>query len=163
VCIHPRRSEIEIAVAARSPYRTVSRLYGPSKTALLRHQKEHAPVGLIEAATTRKLREHEAFLAALEELHALTGGALAKAKEAGDLNAISRLVAASRGLIETAARLTGELRSGDSTTVNVVLAWPEGEAPAARRDSLPPSAVEARLVSSTPGAPALRLPDEETK
>lgn len=148
VCAHPRLDEINLAVAAGRSYRTVFRTFGLPKTTLIRHVKAHLPVGLVEAEKKIKLREAEEFLLALEELHALTAGALKKAKEAGNLSAIGQLVNAARGLIETAARLTGELRDAPAAQVAVVLRWGDDAAMGAPALPAAPPAIEAELVKA---------------
>jgi hypothetical protein len=126
ICGHSRKDDINVALAAGLSNRDASERFVLTKSAIFRHRQDHLPVGLVEAEKKRQLREAEEFLVALEELHALTAGALKTAKEAGDLTAIARLVVASKGIIETSARLTGELRDTSPTQVAVVLKWGEG-------------------------------------
>ena len=147
VCQNPKREEINVALAAGQPYRSVAKHFEASEAAVFRHARGHLPVGLVEAEKKRQLREAEEFLLALEELHALTAGALKKAKEKGDLTAIARLVIASKGLIETAARLTGELRDAPAAQVAVVLRWGDDPALGAPPAALPP-ALEAEVVKT---------------
>ena len=126
------KDEINARLAAGVSIRDVSRYSGTTRSAVHRHAREHLPVGLVEAERTVALREAEEFLAALEGLHAVAAGALKKAKEVGDLRALAALVTASKGIIETAARLTGELRDVAAPAVTVVLRWgDEAEVPAA--------------------------------
>lgn len=144
ICASPRLAEINEAVALNHANRTIAKRFGTTNSAVFRHAHSHLPVGLVEAEKVRQLREAEEFLLALEELHALTAGALKKAKEVGDLNAIGRLVTAARGIIETAARLTGELRD-PAPQVAVILRW--GDDASMGAPALP-AAIEASLVKS---------------
>jgi hypothetical protein len=86
------------------------------------------------------------YLSALEELHATTAGALRKAVEIGDLNAIGRLVTAAKGIIETSARLTGELRDQAPPQVAVILNWGDDATLAAPAVAALPAAIEAVIV-----------------
>lgn len=138
ICANPAVGEINVALAGtRTPaghidappsaYRLVAKHFAVSPSAVARHMRFHLPQGGIAPGRKRHLREASAFLVAIEELYALTSGAIAKSIEIGDLHALARLIGAARGLIETNARLVGELRDAQPQ-VAIVLRWgDEGE------------------------------------
>jgi hypothetical protein len=47
-CNHPRRAEIELRLANRTPIRVIAEKYGLAKDTLFRHRRLHMPAELIQ-------------------------------------------------------------------------------------------------------------------
>jgi DNA-binding transcriptional ArsR family regulator len=64
ICTRPECAEIEEAIAARVPYRRISRRYGVSISAISRHLKAHVVAEMLEVLTRRVEAHRERELAA---------------------------------------------------------------------------------------------------
>jgi hypothetical protein len=122
VCKHPQRLEIERALLNRTALRTISDLYGPSKTALIRHRDHIAGVlaqQTAERETTRSrtlLEDIRVGEGRAERLYrhaeAILAGALQDNDRRSALAAIRCAVdvmTEARGYLELRGELVGEL------------------------------------------------------
>lgn len=131
-CEHPKRAQIELALARRVPYRVLERQYGLSKDSLSRHKAEHLPPQ-VEAslmATARPtgvdleaLRESESegLLQTIVYQRAKLFTLLDQAEELGDLRAAAQVHGRITSNAEFTARLLGEINTAAQYTTNNIL------------------------------------------
>lgn len=125
ICTHPQRREIELAVAAKRPFRDIASRYGITKTSLARH----VSAGHVTAAVLQRSREREQRLAedVLDQLQALRDRALAmldQVEDRGDARSWAAVAREVRGCLELQAELLGQLRRGVGVQVGVVFGSP---------------------------------------
>ena len=129
VCEHPRRSEIELAIARRVGYRQIEQKFGPSIYSLHRHRRGHMPPQLLVALETTALptvfdldalrkSESEGLLMTLVTQRARLFQLLDTAEECGDLKAAATVHGRINDNVITVAKLLGDLSTHSSTTVN---------------------------------------------
>lgn len=124
-CLHPDRPEIDHALVRGTAYRTIAKQYGLSDSAAFRHQREHLPKLLAEAAEAEEVAHADTLLAEVRSLHARTLSLLDAAEQAGDLSVALRAIREARGNVELLARLAGELQEGTTVNVLVTPQWVE--------------------------------------
>jgi hypothetical protein len=136
VCEHPRRSEIELAIARRVGYRQIEQKFGPSIYSLHRHRRGHMPPQLLVALETTALptvvdldalrkSESEGLLMTLVTQRARLFQLLDTAEQCGDLKAAATIHGRILDSVGMVARLLGEISTHSSTTVNQLLVAPE--------------------------------------
>ncbi len=128
-CEHPRRAQIELALARRVPYRALERQYGVTKDSLSRHKREHLPPQ-VEAsllATARptgvdldKLRqsESEGLLQTIVYQRARLFTLLDEAEDMGDIRAAAQVHGRLTSNAEFTARLLGEISTAAQHVTN---------------------------------------------
>ena len=128
VCDHPDRVALDAGLVGGRSYRDVARQWGVSKDAVARHHRAHVSPALVRVVERREARLAErgprSVLERLETLYERAVGILDRAEGAGqtaqELGALREL----RGLADSIARITGELKESPAIAVNV-LASPE--------------------------------------
>jgi hypothetical protein len=118
VCTHKNRAEINSALLANEPYRSVAKRYGTSDSAMFRHKAEHLPLSLLKAQEVGEIAAGDRLAAELTDLKADVHRLKGKAEEAGDIR--TALVAVDRALkaMELQAKLSQLINEG--TTINIV-------------------------------------------
>jgi len=128
VCNHPDRTAIDARLVTGASFRDVARQYGLGKDAVGRHRGAHVSAALIRVAERREARRAEqgpqTALDRLEDLYGRAVTVLQRAEDAGNTAQQLGAIREARGLVETIARVTGELRESPAIAVNV-LASPE--------------------------------------
>lgn len=123
-CHHDRRAEVEAAILEGRSLRDVARQYGLSKDGLSRHRGHISPalVRVMERREERQAeRGPETALARLENLYAKAVRVLEAAETAGHTAQQLAAIREARGIVETLAKVTGELREQPAgVTVNVL-------------------------------------------
>jgi len=129
VCQHADRLAIDRALVEGTAYREIVRQFrSVSKDGLSRHKAAHVSPALVRVVERREARQAErgprSVLERLETLYERAVGILDRAEGAGqtaqELGALREL----RGLADSIARITGELKESPAIAVNV-LASPE--------------------------------------
>lgn len=108
VCRHRKRPEIEGALLAGTPLRTIADQFGPSKTALLRH-REHLAPALVVAKQAEDVARTDTLI---DKAHGLETDArrIGKAAEAaGDARTALAAVRELVRIVELKGHLLGEL------------------------------------------------------
>jgi hypothetical protein len=123
VCAHPERAEIDRRTVLRLPYRTIADQFGVSKTALIRHAKQHLPETLRLAEQARKAEEADRLLWDLRRLQARTLAALGEAEGAGDLPTALRAVKEARENLTLMMKARGDLDERPVLNVLVNPQW----------------------------------------
>lgn len=129
VCNHPRRAEIELALARRVPYRTLEARYNVGKDPLSRHKKEHMPEQLQASlmATARptgvdldalRKSESEGLLQTIVFQRAKLFSLLDEAEEVGDHRAAAQIHGRITKNAEFTAKLLGEITTAAQHTTN---------------------------------------------
>ena len=119
VCLHPRRPEVDAALLAGEPLRTIADQFGRSKTALLRH-REHVVPALALAKQAAEVADADSLLEKVRGLEADARRIAAAAEVAADLRTALAGVRELTRIVELLARLRGELGNEGSVTVNVI-------------------------------------------
>jgi hypothetical protein len=131
-CEHPKRAQIELALARKVPFRVLMRRYGLSKDTLSRHKREHLPPQVVASlmATARptgvdldKLRESESegLLQTIVYQRARLFTLLDQAEDMGDLRAAAQVHGRLTSNAEFTARLLGEINTAAQYTTNNIL------------------------------------------
>lgn len=122
--MHPQRSEIDRRLVSGEPVLAVAKAYGLAHDSLGRHFARHVATAVREAAERERQADEEArgddLLGELRSLIKIAKGLLARAVQAGDLRTAVSAVGQIKGVIETMARILGDI--SDAPTVNVTLA-----------------------------------------
>jgi hypothetical protein len=121
ICLNPQREVIDRALIEGKPYRDIARHHATSKDALMRHHKAHLSPTLTRVAQRREERGAETALNRLEHLYEKADRVLDAAEEAGSTGIQLAAIRELRGIVETLAKVTGELRPESSgVTVNIL-------------------------------------------
>lgn len=121
ICTHPRRAEIDQAIARGDAHRAIAREFGVSRHALDRHKKNgHIAQQIAKAAEAKEIAEAKTLLDEVTSLKARALTILDNAENEGTREACLALREV-RGIIELMAKVTGELR-GDGPTINIIQA-----------------------------------------
>ncbi len=119
ICIHDKRNEIDQALVARNPFRTIAGQYGVSKSALVRHHDDHLPAALMKARAATEAAQADALLAQVVDLRDKALGVLDTAQGSADLRVALGAIREARGCVELLAKLAGQLK--DAPTVNILV------------------------------------------
>jgi hypothetical protein len=109
VCTHPRREEVDRAIARGEPYVAISRVYGISRHSIGRHAKLHLPVAVREAARTQLLEHGGTILDQVRRLNAKALQLLDEAAAQRRYTGAAAFLKEARELLTLEARLLGEL------------------------------------------------------
>lgn len=124
-CAHPEIEAINIDLASGKPSPEVAERYGVSVDSLKRHRNGHLTPALIRVAGERRneasaVPAHERLEALYDRASALLSQAEAKGSVMGGAAVLREL----RQIVETLAKLSGELDERPTVTVNL-LSTPE--------------------------------------
>ena len=119
VCTHNKRAEIDQALVARQPFRTIADRFSVSKSALIRHHDDHLPAALVRAQEATEAAQADALLAQVCDLRDRAIGILDTAEAEEDLKAAISAIREARGCVELLAKLAGQLK--DAPTVNILI------------------------------------------
>jgi hypothetical protein len=144
VCFHPDREQLDAAILARTPFRSIAARYGMSDVSLIRHRNGHMAEQLAAAVEARRAEPeaepppgpHAAMAPAdpslrtdaaaaidivsqLKAVNAVVLRVLADARAAGDGRLVLQAADRVQRQIELQAKLLGEL--DDRPTVNVLV------------------------------------------
>ncbi len=119
ICTHLRRPEIDQALIDGLAYRAIARQFdGTSRGALSRHTA-HIPEHLKKAAESAEEIEADKLVVQLKKLNAEVWGVLRDARQKGNGFLVLQAVARAQALIETQAKLIGQLNDG-GVTINLI-------------------------------------------
>lgn len=139
VCSHPERTEIELRALSGTSFRTLSKRYGMSPAALVRHKADHLAAAVLKANDARDVLRADGLLDHVQNLIARTEGLyheahaiLHEAKRTNDprmaLAAIREAANVSRearGNVVLLGQLTGELAAkGADVKIESVIILP---------------------------------------
>src|SRR5258706_9268584 len=150
ICSHPERAEIDAAAIAGTSNRVIARQFHVGHDAVLRHKSEHLLPELVKAKQAEEVSRATDLLEMATERDAKALDLLAKAEAASDLKTAGQMLRISLTSLELLARLRGDLKEQQKTTVN---GWraPEGlAAPAEGMRALGPE-VRGRLGGAAAG------------
>ena len=119
ICTHTKRREIDRALVAGEPYRSIAKHFGASAPAVLRH-RGHLPQRLVRAQEAKEISNAGTLLDQIKSLQAKTLELLHTAETKEDVRGAGYLVAQARGNLELLCKMAGEL-AGDGTTVNILV------------------------------------------
>ena len=109
-CGHPQREVIDAAlVLGQESLRSLAKRYGMDRASLARHRQNHVSPALARVATQREEQGPRSALDRLEGLYDDAKGILEAAKGEGKATLSLAAVRELRSIVETIARVTGEL------------------------------------------------------
>jgi hypothetical protein len=105
--------------------RTIAGRWSVSKTALLRHKKDHLPATLMKAVAAAAVVEGDDLLDRLNQLNRETAAILAEARAAGSKNndLALKTIARVEKQIDLERRLLGESKTSTNVSVATSLEW----------------------------------------
>ena len=116
ICKHERRPEIDKALLAEQPLRTVAQQFETSATALFRHKRDHLSAALVKAKRKKEAKEEvqaESLFDRLKSINRETLEILTEARESKNLPVALMAINRIEKQLELEARLLGEL-NGDN-------------------------------------------------
>ena len=119
VCAHDARANIDRALVASEPLRTIADRWSVSKTSLMRHKAEHVPATLAKAQEAQEVARADDLLADVRALQARTLAILNAAEASEQHRTALSAIREARSNLELLAKLLGEL--DERPAVNVVL------------------------------------------
>ena len=109
ICSHPKKNEIDKAVAAGESYRTVSHRFNVSNDAIKRHVKSgHIASKIQKAKEAKEIKSGLTMIDKLQELEGQAGEAFDIAKVQKNPRGMCAAIMAKKGVIELAGKVTGE-------------------------------------------------------
>ena len=126
VCAHPAAEDINKALVAGEPYRSVANRYESlSQAAVQRHQENHIPAALAKAKAAGEVANADDLLESVRGLQERVLAILGKAEKAGELRTALAAIREARGNLELLAKLLGELDDRPQVNVLVSPQWIE--------------------------------------
>ena len=147
-CTHPAKEDIDKALLAGTPYRSVAKQYEASPPSVYRHQQDHLPAALAKAVEAAEVAHGDSLLEQLKWLQVKALGILSKAEQAGDLRTALMAVREVRGTLELVGKITGELVSRHEVSFNHIIK-PELSLEELEANMVRIKALEAGVVDST--------------
>lgn len=125
ICTHDELEAIDQAIVlGKQSYRDIARQYGVSKDAVARH-RPHVSRSLSQVVAERQTAGATSALDRLEELHTRAMRVLDAAEKDGKASLQLGAIRELRGLVETLAKITGELDERSTVQVLNVATAPE--------------------------------------
>ncbi len=118
VCSHARRPEVDAALLAGEPYRSIAQRFAASPDAVLRH-KAHVAPALAEAKRAERVACADSLLGKVAELEADARRLGRTAEKAGDARTALAAVRELTRIVELLGRLRGELDAKGAVNVNL--------------------------------------------
>ncbi len=121
ITTHPKRREVEEALARGMPVRQVAEAFRLSKSAVHRHKDRM--VAEMAGAPTAANTNADDLLAKVRGLQSEAEGILAKSKSAGDHKTALLAIKEARSNLELLAKMLGELQTGTTVNITVSNQW----------------------------------------
>lgn len=119
ICTHEARDAIDRALIEHRAFRAISRQFGPSKDALIRHHDNHLPTELLKAAEVADVARASDLLDQVTTLRDRAIAILDKAEAGGEFRSALGAIREARGCLELLGKLAGQLQ--DAATINVIV------------------------------------------
>ena len=123
ICTHPELAEIDTALLANEPFRTIAARTDTSTGALQRHKAEHLPASLIEAHEAQAIAYSDDLLAQMHSLQQRTLQILTTAESARTYGLALAAIREVRGNVELIAKLQGKLGERAATNILINPTW----------------------------------------
>ncbi len=123
ICRHKQRAEIDKALVARQPFRTIADRFGVSKTALIRHHDDHVPAALVRAQEATEAAQADNLLAQVVDLRGRAIGILDTAVATDDLRVALGAIREARGCLELLGKLAGQIQAGPTVNILISAEW----------------------------------------
>ena len=108
VCDHEDLAEINSALAANEPLRTIADRWSVSKTDLMRHRNQHLPVSAVMSEQAEEITRPNDLLDQICDLQEHTQAILERATETGELNVALQAISEAKDNMELLAKLLDE-------------------------------------------------------
>ena len=106
VCQHPDRPSIDMAMANHKPFRAISRQFGVSKDAAVRHHDEHLPEALTKAKAAAETAHADDLLEQVRALRTKSLQLMLAAEKSGDLRTALAGIREARACVELLAEMS---------------------------------------------------------
>lgn len=121
VCRHPNRDEIDAALLAGEPERSIAARFGSlSRGGVQRHRALHIPTALTKGQDALEVARADNLIAQLGSLHDRAEAILTQAEAAGELRTALSAIRELRGNLELLAKLLGELKEAQVSEASPV-------------------------------------------
>jgi ATP-dependent Lon protease len=119
ICNHDKRIEIDKALLEGTPVRHIAAQYGTSTGTLQRH-KSHLTGTMAKSEHAKEItRAADDLVGKLVDLQTETHEVLETAKSQGNLNMILQAVGKASQLIETQAKIAGQIKESQTININM--------------------------------------------
>jgi hypothetical protein len=119
ICAHEKREEIDKALLNGDTLRNIAQKHGVSLDMVNRHKKNHVAKRLAKAAEAKDVAAGGTLLDQLDGLKVRAASILDKAEDAGTLHTAISAIREMRGIVETYARISGELQE-TKVQINII-------------------------------------------
>lgn len=110
VCVHPDRRQVDEEIVGSTPYRRiVERHEGLTISSVSRHRQRHLSPAIVALAAEQERDHGETLLGQLRSLYRRVGVILETAERDGRPGVALQAIKEARSILETVARVTGEL------------------------------------------------------
>ena len=120
ICSHDRRKEIDEALIIGASYRSIAQRFGVSCDSVRRHRLNHLPNELVKSEKAREAARSDNLADKMAALESTALGILERAEKGGDLNTAIRAIREVRGVIETMAKIFGNIRDQQPIITGVI-------------------------------------------
>ena len=122
ICQHESCADIDAALLAEEPYRSIAKRYGASPSAVLRH-REHLPSQLVKAREAEEVTQADTLLEQVRSLQTRALSILDRADDSGDLRTALGAIREARSNLELLGKLAGELQQEGTVNVTLTPEW----------------------------------------
>src|SRR2546426_6646485 len=119
ICQHESRAEIDQALLAGEPLRSIAQRTGTSATSLHRHRNGHLPTALVKAKQVADEVQAETLWQRLKAINSETAAILAEARQSQNHVIALQAIARVERQVELEARLLGELNESAKVAVGI--------------------------------------------
>src|SRR5215212_10421254 len=123
VCTHPDAPAIDQAMVNHRPFRAISRQFGVSKDAALRHHDDHLPETLTQAKAASETANADDLLAQLRALRSKAMSLLLAAERAGDIRTALAGVREARATLELLLEVEQRIDRRPTVSLLVTPEW----------------------------------------
>ncbi len=109
ICTHPQRGDIDAALVAGEPYRSIAQRFAVSPDAVLRHKRDHLPAALVQARAAGAVARADDLMSQVQQIQAKALDLLRRAEAEGDYRTALAGIREARGCLELLAELTQQL------------------------------------------------------
>jgi hypothetical protein len=123
VCTHPDRPAIDQAIVNHKPFRAISRQFGVSKDAVLRHHDDHLPEALARAKGAEETARADDLLEQVRALRTKSLQLMLAAETAGDLRTALAGIREARACLELLAEMSQAIDRRPTLNLLIAPEW----------------------------------------
>jgi len=123
VCQHPDRPAIDMMLVNHKPFRAISRQFGLSKAAVLRHHDEHLGETLAKATAAAETARADDLLEQVRALRTKSLQLMLAAEKSGDLRTALAGIREARACLELLAEMSQQLDRRPVVNLTISAEW----------------------------------------